>query len=324
MSAQYRVLFTDRAWPDSDLEREILLRAGADLVEAPNYEESTLIDLVQQVDAVATCWAPVTSAVIRSAGRCRLISRFGIGLDNISVETATELRIPVTNIPDYCVPEVADHAVALLLACARKVAFYHHLAKDGCYNLQAGPAMHRLEGSVLGLVGFGRIGQAVAQRATAFGIEVIAHTRSQADHGTGCRMVSFDELLEKSDFVSLHLPLSQTTRHLMSEAEFERMKPSAYLVNTSRGPLINHDALLRALETGQVAGAALDVFDPEPPDLRERLFRDERVVVTPHAAFLSAESLDNLRRRVAHQIADALQGLRPEHVVNPEVYEDPA
>jgi D-3-phosphoglycerate dehydrogenase len=324
MSAKYRVLLTDRAWPDSDLEKEILGRAGADVVEAPNYEESTLIDLARQVDAVATCWAPVRSAVIRSVGNCRVISRFGIGLDNISVETATSLRIPVTNVPDYCVPEVADHAVALLLACARKVAFYDHQAKDGCYNLQAGPTMYRLEGSVLGLVGFGRIGQAVARRAAAFGIEVIAHTRTRKDSGTGCRMVSFGELLERSDFISLHLPLSPSTRHLMGDAEFERMKPTAYLVNTSRGPLINHDALLRALESGQVAGAALDVFDPEPPDLREPLFRDERVIVTPHTAFLSAESLDDLRRRVAHQIADALQGLRPEHVVNPEVYEEPA
>jgi D-3-phosphoglycerate dehydrogenase len=320
MSVSARVLITDRAWPDCDLEREILAQVGAELIDAPASDESTLVELARDVDAIATCWAQVTEAVIRSSTRCRVISRFGIGLDNICLKTANELRIPVTYVPDYCVREVADHALALLLACARKIAFFHHRTKNGEYDLQAGPRLHRISGQTLGLIGFGRIAQALYRTAGAIGLEVVAHTASGNDHETGCRMVSLDELLQQSDFVSLHVPSTDQTRGFLGEAEFRRMKPSAYLINTSRGPLIDHNALRGALENQELAGAALDVFDPEPPDLSQPLFRDERVIVTPHAGFLSEESLHELRTRTAQQVAHVLQGRRPEHVVNPQVY----
>jgi D-3-phosphoglycerate dehydrogenase len=264
----------------------------------------------------------VTEAVIRAAPRCRIVARFGIGLDNIAVAVASELGIPVTYVPDYCVEEVSDHTLALLLACARKVAFFHHRTKHGEYLLQAGPAMHRLSGQTLGLLGLGRIGQAVSRKARALGINVLASTPSGDDYGSGCAMVSFANLLEASDFVSLHLPASEQTQGIMGAAEFKRMKRSAYLINTSRGTLVDHAALWSAVQTGEIAGAALDVFDPEPPDLSAPLFSDNRVIVTPHAAFLSQESLDELRTRTAEQIAQALQGLRPENVVNPQVYQN--
>jgi D-3-phosphoglycerate dehydrogenase len=181
--------------------------------------------------------------------------------------------------------------------------------------------MHRLAGRVLGLVGLGRIARALVPKARILGLDVIAHTPSGNSYATGCRMVSLDELLETSDFISLHLPLNESSRHLLGPREFVRMKPSAWVINTSRGALIDHEALWFALQQEQLAGAALDVFDPEPPDLSLPLFQDERVIATPHAGFLSDESLVELRTRTARQVAQALQGLRPEHVVNPQVYE---
>lgn len=318
----WRVLLTDRAWPDSSVEQRELAAIGAELIEAPDGTESTLCRLAADVDAIMTCWASVTEAVVRAATKCRHIARLGIGLDNIAVDVATERRIRVTNIPDYCVEEVADHTLALLLACARKVAFFHQRTKAGEYRLQAGGPLRRLRGSVLGIVGMGRIARAVAERARAFGFEIVGWTRSGSDHGSGVRMIELTELLRLSDFVSLNMPLTSKTRHLINRESLALLKPTAFLVNTSRGGLIDHAALWDALQGGRLAGAALDVFDPEPPDLSLALFRDERVIVTPHTAFVSVESLQELRGRVARQVAATLTGSIPENVVNPQVDEN--
>jgi D-3-phosphoglycerate dehydrogenase len=320
MSREFRVLMTDRAWPDCSIERDVLSRVGAQLIEAPNGDEATLVALAGNSDAIGTNWAHVTDKVVRAVPQCRIIARFGIGLDNICIETATELGIPVTNVPDYCVSEVSDHALALILACARNIAFFHRRTKAGEYQLSAGRPMHRLQGATLGLVGFGRTAQELYPKARAIGFNVIAHTQHADSHGTECPIVPFEDLLRRSDFISLHAPLTDATHHLFGDRQFEQMKPSAFLINTSRGGLVNHAALWRAISSGRLAGAALDVFDPEPPDLSLPLFRDERVIVTPHAAFASEESLQDLRSRAAHQIAEALQGRRPENVVNPQVF----
>jgi len=316
----YRVLITDRAWPDCEVEREILAAAGAEIIEAPQSDEETLVELARDCDAIGTCWANVSEAVVRAAVRCRVIARFGIGLDNISVRTATELGIPVTCVPDYCVDEVAEHTLALLLSLARRIPLFDARAKRGEYDRRIDPPLRRVSGQTLGLVGFGRIAQAVFRRSAGLGLNVIAHSPSGNDHGTGCRMASLEELLSTSDFISLHCPLTNATRNLVGADQLARMKPTAYLINTSRGPLVDHTALWDAIRTGRLAGAGLDVFDPEPPDLSQPLFRDERVLVSPHAAFLSADSLHALRSRTARQIADVLQLRRPEHLVNPDVW----
>ena len=315
----FRVLLTDRAWPDFDIERAILEDAGASVVEAPDQDEATLLELARDVDAIGTCWAPVTASIIRAAERCQVIGRFGIGLDNIDVDEATRCGIVVTNVPDYCVSEVAHHALALIMACARKVAFFHHRSKQGDYQLQAGGRLRRLSGQVLGIVGLGQIARQLIPAARAIGFEVIAFTKSGNDHGMGCRMVSFDQLLAESDFISLHLPLTVESRHMFGASEFDRMKPDANLINTSRGGLIDHTELWNALRDNKIAGAALDVFDPEPPDLTQPLFRDDRLIVTPHAAFASEESIVELRSRTATQIADVLMGRQPENVVNRQI-----
>lgn len=311
-----RLLVTDRAWPDLAIERQILEPAGVEIVEAQSTDEETLCGLAIDIDAIVCNWGRVTARVIEAATRCRLISRSGIGLDNIDLAAATARGIPVTNVPDYCVGEVSDHAMALLLACARRVAQFHATTKQGQYNLQAVPPPARLTGKVLGLVGLGRIGREMARKGAAFGMKVVGYSASGNDHGLGIEMLSLPELLHISDFVSLHAPATPATRYLISRPQFESMKPGAWLINTSRGSLVNEADLWEALQGNRIAGAALDVFDPEPPDLMRPLFRDERVLVTPHAAFVSPESLVELRTRVAHQVLAVFRGEFPENIVN--------
>lgn len=314
--AKFKVLLTDHPWRGTALEESLLAQADAQLVDAPAGDETTLSQLARDVDAIATCWAPVTRQVIENAPRCRVIARMGIGLDNIDVACATERNIPVTNVPDYCVDEVADHTLALLLALQRKIGLYHLRTKRGEYNSRAGTPIPRLRGMTLGLLGLGRIGQAVAHRAQAFGMRIIAHTRSSQAGDTGCTMVDLPTLLRESQMLSLHVPLTPQTQHILNAETLMQLPAGAVIVNTSRGNLIDPDALWTVIQSNHIAGAGLDVFTPEPPDLTHPLYQDERTINTPHAAFISTESVIELRTRVFQQIADVLTGRTPENVVN--------
>lgn len=318
---KFKVLLTDYAWPDLEIERRVLAEHDAELVVADDTDAAALERLARKhaVDAIMTNWANVPSSVIAASGKCRIVSRLGIGLDNIDVAFCTAHTIPVTNVPDYCLIEVAEHALALLLGLARKVAFYHHAAQQGEYDLQAGPRMWRMEGQTLGIVGLGNIGRRLAAKAQGVGLNVVATTRSRRDVPTGVQIVELDELLECSDYVSLHVPLVDQTKHLIGAQQLARMKSTAYLINTARGGVIDHAALAEALQQGQLAGAALDVQETEPPDMSQPPYNDPRVIVTPHAAFVSQESLENLRSRTAAQVGTRLQQGVPENVVNPEV-----
>ncbi|RIK79637.1 MAG: C-terminal binding protein [Planctomycetota bacterium] len=312
----FRVLLTDYAWNDLDIERRVLADGGGELVVAPSGDAETLARLAADCDAIMTNWAKVPEAVIAACPRCRIVSRLGIGLDNIDVAYATTRGIPVTNCPDYCLVEVAEHALALLLALSRKVAYYHHATKTGVYDLKAGPTLRRIEGQTLGIVGLGNIGVKLADKARGLGLAILATSRSRKNSVDGVRFVELDELLAESDYVSLHVPATPDTKHLIGKAQLARMKPSAYLINTARGAIVDHAALADALAAGKLAGAALDVQEFEPPDLGTPPYNDPRVIVTPHAAFVSVESLENLRRRVAQQVVDRLHGRVPENVVN--------
>ena len=310
------VVMTDRPWPDNAIEQAILNEAGIELTLASADDEATLIEAVAGADAIATCWAKVTPAVIEAAERCRHIARMGIGLDNIDLDAATERGIPVTNVPDYCIEEVGDHAMALLLALARKTSLYDRMLAGGTYDVNAGPPMRRLSTQTLGLVGLGRCGQAMHRRAAGFGLRMLAWTPSGNSRGLDVEMVDLDRLIAESDFISVHVPLTSETRHLFGAERFAAMKPSAVIINTARGPVLDEAALLDAVNSEQIAGAGLDVYDPEPPRLDDPLLSHDRIVTTPHAAFVSVEALTELRERVARQIVDVLAGREPEHVVN--------
>jgi D-3-phosphoglycerate dehydrogenase len=314
----YRALYTDFPWADASVERTILAEADCELIESPDNKEPTLAGLAPGMDVILTCWAPVKAMVIDAADRCRHIARTGIGLDNIDVERATRRGILVTNVPDYCLQEVAEHTLALLLALARKVAVYHAATKAGQYDLVAGLPVERVAGKTLGLIGLGQIGSLVAKKAAAIGLRVVGTNRSQRTP-PGVAWRSLDDLLAESDVVSLHAPLSPETRQLINRATLARMKPSAFLINTSRGGLVDHAALAEALAANRLAGVALDVQDPEPPQLATAPWNDPRVIVTPHVAFYSTEATHDLRTRVARQVVAFLRGEQPENVVNPAV-----
>jgi D-3-phosphoglycerate dehydrogenase len=318
---RFRVLLTDYAWPELDLERHTLSEIDAELVVADKQDSASLAELAVNCDAIMTNWAKVPQSVIEASKGCQIVSRLGIGLDNIDVAYCTSRGIPVTNVPDYCLIEVAEHALALLLGLSRKIGWYHWQTKQTQYQLQSGPKLRRIEGQTLGLVGLGNIGTKLAEKAQAIGLNVIATSRSGKSKLPGVKMVSFDEVVSSGDYISLHAPLTPETRHMFGAEQFKQMKPTAYLINTARGGLIDARALAVALDEGRLAGAALDVQDPEPPDLAQPPYSDPRVIVTPHAAFVSEESLANLRSRVARQVAIRLTGGRPENVVNPAVLE---
>jgi D-3-phosphoglycerate dehydrogenase len=321
------VVITDIAWPSIEIERDVLAPIGAELVLAQRGDEEELVRLAPGADAILTCWQKVTARVLDAAQRCRIVARYGIGLDNIAVDRATELGILVTNVPDFCLDEVSDHAMALLLTAARRVAAFADETRQGVWNPAAGRALPRLRGQTLGLIGFGAIARTLVPKALGFGLEVIAYTpRLRADEPMpGVRAVAgLDELLARADYVSVHAPLTPETRGMIGAAQLGRMKPTAWLINTSRGPIVDEVALVDALRSGRIAGAALDVFAAEPPAADHPLLSLPNTIVTPHVAFASEAAVRDLQRRAAERVAEALRGELPRNVVNPAVVSSPA
>ncbi len=320
---KFRVLVTDTVWPSTQPEREVLDRIRAEIVEAPDPSEATLTALAADADAIMTCFAQVTSTVVQAAKKCQVISRYGVGVDNIAVDTATTEGIVVTYLPDYCVDEVSDHVMALLLTWNRQIGFYDGVAKEGRWSGVASPApLVRLRGRKLGIAGLGRIGRAVAVKAQAFGLEVSAHDPylpAGISPPSNVRMVDLPTLLAESDYITLHTPLNEETRGYIGAGEFAMMKPSAFIINCARGPIIDEDALYAALRDGQIGGAGLDVMEQAAPPAGHPLFALDNVLVTPHVAFLSQQSVLELEVRTAQATADVLQGKMPQFLVNPAV-----
>lgn len=320
-----RILVTDYAWPSLDVEKEILSEIGAGLVVAPDGEEETLTELAKGCDGILTCWAKTTQKVIEAAlPDLKVIVRYGVGLDNIDVAFATQKGIPVANVPDYCFIDVAEHTMALLLSFSHKVTKFDRLVREGTWNIQACLPLRRLTGQTLGLVGFGQIARDIVPKAQAFGMKVVAYSRSLTQEKAsvmGVEAVSLDALLEQSDFVSLHCPSTEDTRGLINADALVKMKSTACLINTSRGDVIDEAALLEALEKDVIAGAALDVRCQEPPEVGDRLIQLDQVIHTPHAAFYSSESLVELQEKAAWEVRRVLTGEAPVHLVNPEINE---
>ncbi|MBM3934069.1 MAG: C-terminal binding protein [SAR202 cluster bacterium] len=318
-----RVLVTDYVWPSVEPERAVLAAAGAELVIAPDGNEETLAALAKDVDGILTCFAKVTDKVVRAATKATVIGRYGVGLDNIAVDTATELGIIVTNVPDYCVDEVSTHAMALLLALNRQVVLWDtSTKKTGWGSVPLNLPLNRLRGKKLGIIGFGKIGKATAVKARGFGMEVLANSSQLTDAEAarnGVKKVTLDDLLKESDFVSLHTPLTPATKNIIGRRELALMKPTANLINTARGPLIDEEALYDALSTGKLAGAAVDVVVDIHPPLGHKLLQLPNLIVTPHVAFYSPEAVLELEQRAAGEVASVLQGKMPANVVNPKV-----
>jgi D-3-phosphoglycerate dehydrogenase len=317
------VAVADSVFPNLDTARELLSAVPAELKLSEQATPEEILRVAAPADALLVTYAKITGDMIGQMKRCRIISRFGIGVDNVDLDAATAAGIVVTKVPDYCIDEVSDHAMALLLALVRKIPASNAQVHAGRWEMKAVVPIHRLRGRVLGLVGFGRIPQLVAPKAKAFGLRVIVYdpfvpadvlARERVDQ------VDFDELLAESDYVSIHTPLLPETRNLFSTEAFGRMKPGAYLINTARGPIVDDQALAKALDAGQLAGAALDVMPTEPP-VGSPLLGRENVIITPHTSFYSEESLLELQRKAAQEVADVLSGKPPKNPVNPQALE---
>lgn len=318
--AQFQVAVSDSVFPNLEPARAVLSKIGAQLHLAEEAKPEAILRVAKDADALFATYAKITAEMIRQMRRCRIISRFGIGVDNVDIPAATERGIVVTKVPDYCIDEVSDHAMALLLSAVRKIPFANSMVHAGKWEMPAVVPIHRLRGTVLGLLGFGRIPQLVAPKAQAFGIRVVSHDPyipKEVFERARVESVEFKELLKVSDYVSIHSPLLPETQGLFNAEAFRQMKPGAYLINTARGPIVDEAALAHALDAGQIAGAALDVMPKEPPT-SSPLFGRPNVIVTPHTSFYSEESLVDLQTKAAEEVVRVLKGEAPKNPVNPE------
>jgi D-3-phosphoglycerate dehydrogenase len=311
------VLLTDYAWPDIELERAILQEAGLRLVAGPSapLPASAIETLCREhrPSAILTCWAEVSGAAIDASPGMRVVARLGVGLDNIAIAHATERGVLVTNVPDYCVEEVSDHALAMVLAWTRGLVAFDREVKRGRWD-PASARLRRLAALTCGVIGYGRTGQRTVAKLQAFGPQLLVSDPAPREVA-GVSFTDLDTLLAQSDVVIVHAPLTAQTHHLIDSERIARMKPGALLVNVSRGGIVDTDAVTAALASGQLGGACLDVLESEP-DVPEALRAQPGAVITPHVAFSSDVSLIELRRRACEEVVRVLRGQAPHFPCN--------
>jgi D-3-phosphoglycerate dehydrogenase len=313
----HRIVVTDHDFPDLSIERAALEDADAELRGRYARTPADVIEAAEDADALLVQYAEITDAVF-DALDLDAVGRSGIGVDSIDLDAASARGVPVVNVPDYCVEEVPTHTLALLLACIRKVPGYDRAIKGGEWDWTGGKPIHRLTGSTLGLVGFGKLPRRLRELVAGFDLEVLVYdpyVDAAEVAAADAEKVDLDDLLARSRYVSVHAPLTEETHHLLDAAAFERMREDAILINTARGPLVDVDALGDAVENGVIAGAGLDVLPEEPPD-RIPPIDHEAVVYTPHVAWYSEESMATMRRTVAEDVLGILQGDAARNPVN--------
>jgi D-3-phosphoglycerate dehydrogenase len=319
----FKVVILDGPGESTDVEGTVLAEVGAEVIRAPKGTPDEARALVADADAILCDATPITADLLDGAPKLRVVSEYGIGYDNIDVPAASARGIWVANVPGFCADEVANHTMALILAANRRLIALDRSVRDSHWDaIGVAGGVERLSGQVLGLVGFGQIGRRVARRAVAFGLRVLVNSpRTTPDLARehGAERVDLDDLFTRSDYVSLHLPANPSTRGLIDATALARLKPTAWLINTARGSIVDEEALIAALRSGRISGAALDVrrVEPPPPD---DPFRDlPNVILTPHAAFYSRQSLIELRRRATGNVAAVLAGGIPNEPVNPGI-----
>jgi D-3-phosphoglycerate dehydrogenase len=321
-SKAYRVIITDCDHGSIAPEQETL-RGVAEIEAHQRNDEEGLLSFCLDADAIITQYGRFTRRVLKALRRCKVICRYGVGVDTIDLAAATECGIIVAFIPDYCIDEVSNHAAALILALHRRLFSLNHEVKAGHWSFRVAAPMARLKGQTLGLVGLSRIGFAVAEKLRPFGLRIVASDPYLKDWPDWVRQVSLDELLAASDIVSLHCPLTAETRHLIDAAALRKMKPSAYFVNTARGGVADSEAIIQALREKWIAGAALDVQEVEPMPAGHPLAGLDNVILTPHAGWYSEGSIVELKQKVARSVRRVLEGQIPAAVANPDVLKRP-
>jgi D-3-phosphoglycerate dehydrogenase len=312
--------------PYVDKELKIL-QSYAQVEIAKSTEEEQLLKLVADVDLIMVVYGKITSKIIESANKLKGIVRYGIGIDNIDIEAASKRKIPVANVPNYAIETVADHAMALMLGLARRILEADKAMKSRNWSVWTSPpSTYRgvdLSGKVVGIIGIGKIGRAMAKRAFGFDMKILAYdpyVTAEDAKKLGIELTSLQELLSKSDFVTIHAPLTSETRYLIGENEIRRMKKTAYLINTSRGSLVDTKSLAKALKEGYLAGAALDVYPTEPPAVDDPILQVEHVILTPHISWYTEEAVERLEMTAVDHAVHILEGKRPKNVANPAIY----
>ncbi len=303
-------------------EEAVLRAAGVGLRLHQGKTEAEVIANAGEADALIIQYGRVTGRALDALPKVRALVRYGVGVDTLDIEAATLRGVVVSNVPNYCMEEVSDHALALALSCWRRLAFYDRRIRQGTWNAVEVKSMMRLRGRVMGVIGLGRIGALLARKAAGVGMAVWGYD-PYIPAPPGVRGVSLEELLAGADIVSIHTPLTPETRHLIDEKALRQMKPTAFLVNTARGGIVDTAALTRALQEGWIAGVGLDTLEEEPPAADLPLLALPNVTLAPHAAWYSQDAMVDLKRKTAEAAVAVLRAQRPTWVVNPEVYDRP-
>lgn len=318
--AKYKIVVTDDRFGSYREEKAVLDEIGAELVVGNTATEEELISLVRDADGVLVNLALLTACVIREMSQCRIIVRYGVGYDNVDVCAATAKGIAVAHVPDFCSEDVSDHTLALMLSCMRRIVQAAQGVRAGKWNLTQKHEVHRMKGKVFGLIGYGKVARCVHRKLKGFEpAEVLAcdpHVDSQVMESEGARKVDLEVLCRKSDLISLHIPLNASTRGMMGEHQFSLMKPTAIVINVSRGSVVDEKALIKALHEKRIMAAGLDVFEQEPPEKDNPLLQMDQVIVSDHAGWYTQESLAELKTEAARNIVAALTLGQPIHPVN--------
>lgn len=316
----YKIVITDYEYQDLTIEEEVLTQSNLDveLVVAQCKTPEEVIEVCKDADGIINQYAPLNADVLSQLERCKVISRYGVGVDTIHLPTALEKGITVTNVPDYGIEEVSNHTVAFMLAASRKIVQLNESVKNGVWDFKIGVPIHRFENQIFGVLGFGKIPRRVIEKVNPFGFELIAYdpfVSAEEMRKYNVRKVELDEIIQTSNILSIHLPLTENTHHLINEDKIAKMKDGVLIINTARGSIIKESALIEGLKSGKIAGATLDVVEIEPIPNSSELIQFPNVYLTPHSAFYSEEAIVELRTKTARNIVQVLEGKTVEYLV---------
>lgn len=314
----FKVTLIDHEWGDTILEETAFAEAEVELTILQSTDKSEIIKAAQQSDALLIMYANIDREILEAAPNLKLVSRYGIGINMVDLEAAKELGIQVANVNDYCVDEVSDHALASIMAAARQLFVYHKDTSEGGWSFKKAAIPLRANKAVVGLLGYGKIPKRLGQKLTAIGYQVMAYDPFVSEEimaADGVTKASLDKIMIESDFVSVHTPLIQATHHLIGERELNLMKNTAFIINTSRGPIIDEKYLIKSLKEGTIAGAFLDVTEEEPLPEQHALRELENVVLTPHAAWYSVDAFREIREKAVNNIVEKAEGKEPAYLI---------
>ncbi|BDH62641.1 2-hydroxyacid dehydrogenase [Ureibacillus massiliensis 4400831 = CIP 108448 = CCUG 49529] len=316
----FKVVLTDYEFETLEFEQRVLDESGLKInfVSAQCKSEDEVIEVAKDADAIINQYAPLSERVLRSLTKCKVISRYGVGVDTIDLNIAKELGIKVCNVPDYGIEEVSNHTLALLMAWTRKVIELNNAVKNGIWNFNVGKPIYRFENRTFAIFGFGRIPRRVIEKIQPLGLTLIGYdpfVSAEEMAKYGVRKVELDEAIKLGDILSFHVPLVEQTMHLLNKERLTQLKDGVFIINTARGPIIETEALIQGLKSKKIAGAALDVIEHEPIEAGHELLTFDNVYLTPHSAFYSEEAIEELRTKATKNVVDVLAGQQPTYVV---------